>query len=158
MKKIILSVAICTIALIACNKKQINTIAPEASSTVQTPSNQNSRPSPYRVFFTNGPAGAYYCASTGGNCYPDVVISSAEKAVFKNVFAVLNSNNPIAIRNVFTNHQTVLSQYIDNDVLARAINGEYNVSSKENIQNETRFIVFTDAVKQSVEAVYPIIK
>ncbi len=158
MKKLILSVAICAVALIACNKKQINNIAPETSSNPESPSSQKVKPSELRVFFTNGPAGAYYCASTGGNCYPDSDIKPKGKAAFNNVFAILNSNNPIAIRNVFSNRKTELSEYIDNDVLESVIKGEYNVSSKENIQNNTRFLVFTDAVKQSVEAVYPILE
>lgn len=159
MKKIILSVAVCTIALVACNKKQLNTIAPEVSSTnvVEAPiTNQRiGNSGDYTTYYDNGGTD-YGCKGSPANCYGANAIAHPDRPSFNNLFAVLNSNNPIAISNVITNHMPVLEKYIDRSDLDNVLNGSFGINVKGTNKNDTRYIMFTAVQKGSIEMVYSI--
>lgn len=154
MKNVII-VAIFAIALASCQKEQItpNKILSNRNETLSTKKLVGN----LRIYYDNG-GSDYGCKGSGGNCLPDVVITSEIMANFNDIFDVLHSNNATAIRSVFNNQKEFLEEYIDTNILQLAINGEYNVKAKGDNPDQTRYIIFVSSKKGSVEGVYPITK
>jgi hypothetical protein len=160
MKKIILSVAVCTITFIACNKNNIKAVAPEASSeTVVETSIVNQRignPDDYTTWFDRGGMD-YGCNPPSANCYSGgPAIALQDKPTFNDLFEALSNNNSIAIKNVITNHMSVLEKYIDKSDLNYVISGDYNISIKGINVDANRYIIFKSIQKGSIEMVYSI--
>ena len=155
MKKVF-TLAILAIIFASCHKDQLDPTTPTCTD-VTSASGTAKRliGSTYRVYYDNGGTD-YGCKGTGGNCLDDVVVTPNISARFKNIIAVLHSDNPKAITNVLVNHKEFLEQYIDKDILMSAIDGSSSIQVKGTLQDGNVFLIFISA-KGEIQAVYPIV-
>lgn len=158
MKKVF-SLAICTIALISCNKKQLNTVSPESSSTVvaEAPlTNQRiGNPGDYTTYYDHGGTD-YGCGGNPANCYGASAIANPDVAVFDEFFVALNNCNQDIIKTKITNNILVLAKYIDKADLEFVLSGVFKIRVKGSEANANRYIVFTNAQTAGIEMVYSI--
>lgn len=163
MKKIILSLVITsTVFVIACNKTEL---APSTEATTTSTVSETSNPavasktkgSPYRLLFLSANKKICVCVSTGGNCLPDVVVTSSAAKIIESVIKSVNDGDQASIQQIFSDNRNELNDIMDNSDVVRVINGNLTVSTASSNDGSTKFLILSRFQDNEIEAGYPFI-
>jgi hypothetical protein len=151
MKKIILlGVGFLTLTTIGCQKEtQTPLNASPQSLQVKTKqsngiSSERRRQDPDAKWLLTDGNGNYYCDGQDGNCYDLEVFGTESTNRMKNVIAVVGSNNPIAIKNVFSHNRSTLSTYLIEEEIDNVIAGTWKVESSFSTITNSTFLIFKE--------------
>lgn len=119
-------------------------------------------PDPIDTFYNNGdPDGIegidFGCWGDPVDCLPSAEIVGNHMAAMDEVFDVVEAGSPTAIREVFAEHEAVLEYYLEDDHIARVLNGTGEASCRISTTPSTRYMVVRNATGQrEVLGAYPL--
>ncbi len=89
------------------------------------------------------------CPFQGGSCFPIVVVEGApdpggisDSDRMKNIIDEIKESSQIEIQSLLANNEAFLLQYIEEDLLSAAINGNYTVLAPKGANPNQPFITF----------------
>jgi hypothetical protein len=153
MKKLSL-VAIMLIALVSCEKEQLNSdlsLSMDENLVVN-----NNKAAKMRIFYDHG-GNNYGCTGSGGSCADDVIVKPAPKGEgFESLFDAIYKNDTDKVISLFQKHGDYFIEYIDQEIINLVVKGELKASLRGNESDNTKYIIFTSSVYGKVVAVYPL--
>jgi len=152
MKKIIIIIAIISIAIVSCKKEEI-TIEKSKDLTSKKYISTGGSGWTELVFVDN----KYDCKYTGQTCAPEVVITPSQKPVIERFFEVITTNNQQNIRNLFIDQRQEIAEFVAIEIVDATINGEVIVTSSILAELNKKIMIFTNNTTKEVEVAYPFI-
>lgn len=153
------SLMIAAAIMFSCEKEDI-TVKDDNSNQNSTITSVEKASAELRIWYDNGdPDGIegedYGCHESGGNCYPEVVVTPSIGEDLDDVIDVINTEDSEAIISSFHNNESFLSDLFGTDVVVKVIEGVYKPSIRGEL-TEHNSIYFLFERDNMIEVVKPI--
>lgn len=153
------SLMIAAAIMFSCEKEDI-TVKDDNSNQNSTITSVEKASAELRIWYDNGdPDGIegedYGCHKSGGNCYPEVVVTPSIGEDLDDVIDVINTEDSEAIISSFHNNESFLSDLFGTDVVENVIDGVYTPSTRGELTADSR-IYFLFNSSESLEVVKPV--
>ena len=151
MKKLIFAVS--SFALLMSCEKEIE--KNNNNSERVTVTENTLKASNLRLWYDNG-GDNYVCAGSGGNCFPDIIVTPHLAVPIENFSTNGSLGNYTSLHDLISSNMAVYEQIFDRSDLDAVLSGVLKIKTRGNTGDAKKYILFYS--DNTIKAVYPLIK